>query len=151
MAFRMRDEPDCRGRCARSQTSANGRDDAVGARRVAAHRDLHPRLEAALTVHRQLAGEAAIVETEAPTCDAEAAGTEPLAEMRDRARPERDVDVRIELEQTVTLRFRITASDGDHLVRVASLDRGRLREVRSELLIGFLTDRAGVDDADVRV
>ena len=35
--------------------------DAVGADRVAAHRDLHPGLEAALAVHRQRAGELALL------------------------------------------------------------------------------------------
>src|SRR4051812_1774615 len=34
--------------------TAHRRDDAVGALRVAPHRDLHPRLEPALAVHRQL-------------------------------------------------------------------------------------------------
>ena len=102
-------------------------------------------------MHRQLAREAAFVEAEPPACDAETAGAEPLAEMRNRSRPERDVDVRIELEQAVALRFRITAPDGDHLVRVASLDRGGLCEVRRELLVGFLADRAGVEHEDVGV
>src|SRR2546425_2536786 len=37
------------------------RDDAVGALRIAAHGDLHPGLEGALAVHRQLAREAPLV------------------------------------------------------------------------------------------
>ena len=37
--------------------AAHGRDDAVRALRVAAHRDLHPGAERALAVHRQVAGE----------------------------------------------------------------------------------------------
>ena len=71
--------------------------------------------------------------------------------MRDRPRPERDVDVRIELEEPLALRFRVAAPDGDHLVRVASLHRGRLGEMRRELLVGLLPDRAGVEDEDVRL
>ena len=75
--------------------AAHGGDDAVRARRVAAHRDLHPRLEAPLAVHRQRRGELALVgRPPRPALHAEAAGAEPLAEMRDRAGPERDVDRR---------------------------------------------------------
>ena len=67
--------------------AAHGGDDAVRARRVAAHRDLHPRLEAPLAVHRQRGGELALVaRPPRPALDAEAARAEPLAEMRDRAR-----------------------------------------------------------------
>ena len=50
--------------------AAHGRDDAVRALRVAAHRHLHPRLEGALVVHRQLRGEVSVVETEPSARDA---------------------------------------------------------------------------------
>ena len=46
--------------------AADGRDDAVRADRVAAHRDLHPGLERPLAVLRQRRGEGAVVEAEAP-------------------------------------------------------------------------------------
>ena len=49
-----------------------------------------------------------------------AAGAEPLAEMRDRARAERDVDVRVELEEPLALRLGVAAADGDHRVRVVA-------------------------------
>src|SRR5207253_7172359 len=101
-------------RTPRHLASANRGDDAVGALRVAAHRDLHPRLEPALAVHRQLAGKRTVLESEAATRDAEPACTEPLAEVRDRARPERDVDLGIELEQPLSLRLRVAAADRDH-------------------------------------
>src|SRR5205823_7757694 len=65
--------------------AAHRRDDAIGALRVAAHRDLHPRLEAALAVHRQIAREAALVEAEAATLDAEAAAAPPPPPPRDPA------------------------------------------------------------------
>src|SRR2546425_4138134 len=129
--------------------SANGRHDAVGALRVATHRDLYPGLEPALAVHRQLTREAPVVDAESPACDAEPAGSQPLAEMRDRARPERDVDVRIEIEEPLALRFGVATPDRDHLLRVAPLDRGSLREMRRELLIGLLADRAGIEDENV--
>ena len=131
--------------------AADGRDDAVRADRVAAHRHLHPRLERALAVHRQLGRERALVEAEAAARDADAAGAEPLAEVRDRARAERDVDGRVELEDALALRLGVAAADGDHAVRVLALARGRLAEVRGELRVRLLADRARVEDDDVGV
>ena len=131
---------------------SDGRDDAVRALRVAAHRDLHPCLEAALAVHRQRAGEAPLVAgPEAAALDAESSGTEPLAEVRDRPRSEGDVDVRIELEEAFALRLGVAAADGDHLLRIAVLQRRRLREVRREALVGLLADRARVEHDHVRL
>ena len=49
--------------------------------------------------------------------DAEAAGAEPLAEVRDRARPERDVDVGVEREEPLALCLGVAAADGDHASR----------------------------------
>src|SRR5438128_8392504 len=69
--------------------------------------------------------------------------------MRNRSRAERDVDVRVELEESLALRFRVAAADGDHLVRIAPLDGRGLCEVRRELLVGLLANRAGVEDEDV--
>src|SRR5207244_10392675 len=115
------------------------------------HRDLHPGLERTLVVHRQLRRKRAVVETEAPARDAVTAGAEPLAEMRDRARAERHVDGRVELEDALALRFRVTPSDGDHAIRMLALARGRLAQVRRELRIGLLADRARVEDDDVRL
>src|SRR6266700_1603008 len=80
--------------------AAHGWDDAVRALRVAAHRDLDPGLERPLRVHRQLTREAALVEAETAALEAEPARAQPLAEVRDRAGPEGDVDVGVELEET---------------------------------------------------
>ena len=68
-------------------------------------------------MHRQLAGEPALVDAEAAAREAVAARAEPFAEMRDRPGPEGDVDVGIELEEPFALRLRIATADGDHLVR----------------------------------
>src|SRR4029078_6635405 len=65
--------------------------------------------------------------------------------------PEGDVDVGIELEEPFALCLRIATTDGDQLVRASALDRRRLGEMRGELLVGFLPDRAGVEDEDVRL
>ena len=129
--------------------AADGRDDAVRALRVAAHRDLHPGTEGALAVHRQVAGEM-LVGSEAPARSF-APGPEPLAEVRDRAGAERDVDLRVELEDPFALRLGVAAADGDDELRVLALPRSRVAEVGRELGVGLLADRAGVEDEDVGV
>ena len=131
--------------------AADRRHDAVGARRVAAHRDLHPGLEASLAVERQRGGEAALVGGAESAPRRLAAGPEPLAEVGNRPRPEGDVDERVPLEDPLALRLGVAAADRDHPLRVAILERLRLRQVRGEALVGLLPDRAGVEDDDVGV
>ena len=80
-----------------------------------------------LAVHRQLGRERAVVEPEAAARDADAAGAEPVAEVGDRAGPERDVDGRVQLEDPLALRLGVAAADGDHAVR----DRSRFRAAAS--------------------
>src|SRR5205085_6977650 len=82
---------------------------------------------------------------------AEASGTEPFAEVRDRARAERDVDLRVQREDAPTLRLRVAAADGDHHLGPLPLACAGVAEVRSELRVGLLADRAGVEDDDVRL
>ena len=96
-------------------------------------------------------GERAVVEAEAPARDADAACAEPVAEVRDRAGPERDVDVGVELEDALALRLGVAAADGDHAVGVVALAGDRLAEIGGELRVGLLADRAGVEDDDVGV
>src|SRR6185312_8431586 len=87
-------------RPARDLAAADRRDDAVRAHRVATHRDLHPRLEAPLSVERQPPREGSLLPgPERAARNSLAAGAQPLPEMRDRAGPERDVDVGVEREQ----------------------------------------------------
>ena len=69
--------------------------------------------------------------------------------MRDRAGAERDVDVGVELEDPLALRLGVAAADGDHAVGVVALARRGVAEVRGELRVGLLADRAGVEDDDV--
>src|SRR5579884_259891 len=128
---------------------ANRRDDAVGAPRVAPHRDLDPCLEGALAMHRQLGGERALVEPEAAARDADTARAEPLREVRDRAGPEGDVDERVALEDPLALRLGVAAAHGYDAIRVLPLPRGGLAQVGGELRIRLLPDRAGVEDDDV--
>ncbi len=131
--------------------AANRRDDAVRALGVAAHRDLHPRLERACPVRRQLPGERPLDDSEAAAIDADAPHSDPVGEMRDRARSERHVDERIELEDPLALGLRVAAAHGDHAVRLGLLQRPRLREMRGEPLVGLLPDRARVEDDHVRL
>jgi hypothetical protein len=78
-------------------------------------------------------------------------GPDPVGQVRDRAGPEGDVDVRVEVEDPLALRLGVAAADRDHLLRVALLERRGLREVRREALVGLLADGAGVEDEDVRL
>ena len=112
---------------------------------------MHPGLEGPLAPHRQLRGELTVVETEPPARDAQAAGAEPLAEMRDRARPKRDVNGRIELEDSLALGLRVAPADGDHAIGMLALPRRGFTEVGGELRVGLLADRARVEDDDVGV
>ena len=100
-------------------------------------------------MHRQLGREGALVEPEPAAGDADAAGAEPVAEMRDRARARTRRRRRVELEDPLALRLGVAAADGDHAVGVVALARRRLAEVRGELRVGLLADRAGVEDDDV--
>ena len=129
--------------------AANGRDDAVRALRVAAHRDLHPGTERALAVHR--AGRRRSARESEAAARSLAPGPEPLAEVRDRAGAERDVDLRVELEDPFALRLGVAAADGDDELRVLALPRSRVAEIGGELGVRLLADRAGVEDEDVGV
>src|SRR5439155_12406479 len=131
--------------------AAHGRDDAVRAHRVAPHRDLHPGLEAALAVHRQRSREGSGLGSAETAARSLAPGPEPLTEVRDRARPEGDVDERIELEQPVALGLGVAAADRDHLLGVSALEHLRVAEVGGEALVRLLADRARVEDEHVRL
>src|SRR5262249_12643991 len=129
--------------------AADLRDDAVRADRVAAHRDLYPRLDRALALSGQPGGEAALAgRSERLSSHPHAAGPEPVAEMVDRARTESDVHERVLLEDAAALRLGVAASDRDHHSRLTALQRRGVAEVRGEALIGLLADRAGVEDDD---
>jgi hypothetical protein len=100
-------------------------------------------------VHRQLARECAILEPETAPRNAQPARADPLGEMRDRPGSERDVDVRVEVEQSFALRLRVAAADRDHRLGIRVLQRLRLGKVRREALVRLLADRARVEDDHV--
>ena len=76
---------------------------------------------------------------------------DPLAEVRDRARAESDVDERILLEDPLPLRLGVAPADRDDDVRPLALQRTGVAEVRGEPRVRLLADRAGVEDEDVGV
>ena len=125
-------------------------DDAVGADRVAAHRDLDPRLETPLAPDRKSCGERTLLSgSEGAARDALAAGAEPVTEVRDRSWPERDVDGRKESEQPLALGLGIATADGDNGAGVFALVLRRISHVRSEARVRLLADCAGVEDDHV--
>ena len=129
---------------------SDGRDDAVGTCRIAAHRDLHPGLEASLASDREIGGEV-LVGPEATAVDGVAAVRDPVAQMRNRSWAERDVDERIQLEDPLALRFGVAAADGDDDVRLLALPRAGVSEVGRKPRVRLLADRARVEHEDVRL
>ena len=130
--------------------TADARNDAVGAHRVATHRHLHPCLDGALALRRELGREPTLVgDAECRPTDADATRSQPVAEVTDGAGAERDVDERVLLEDPVALGFRVTAADGDDRAGAAPLERCRIAEMRGQTLVGLLPDRARVEDEDV--
>ena len=90
-------------------------------------------------------------DAEAAARDAEAARAQPVAQVGDRARAERHVDERVELEDLLALRLGVAAADGDDAARVAVLQRLGVAEVGREPGVRLLANRAGVEDEDVGV
>jgi hypothetical protein len=87
-------------------------------------------------MHREVAGEV-LVRSE-PPARRYAPGAEPLAEVRDRAGAERDVDLRVALEDPLALRFRVAAADGDHELGVLPFPRaGVAGEQAASFVSGF--------------
>ena len=101
-------------------------------------------------MHRQRRGELAVVEAEASAGHPHPARAEPVAEMGDRAGPEGDVDVGIELEDPLALGLGEAAADGDHALGVSPLLRRGVAEIGRELRVGLLADGARVEDDDIR-
>ena len=126
------------------------RDDAVRARRVAAHRHLHPRVEAAFAAQRKVGGEMLMC-AESSAIDCVPPGRYPFAEMWDRARTEGDIDEGVALEDALPLCLGVAAADRDHDVRALALERAGVAEVRGEARVGLLADRARVEHDDVGV
>jgi len=128
--------------------AAHRGDNAVGALRVAAHRDLHPRLIASLPPGRQVGCELPPLREPSPG-NAFAARTDPVREVRNRAWAEGHVHFGVQLEDALALRLRVAAADRDHLLRVARLKGPRLGEVGGEPLVGLLAHGARVEDDHV--
>ena len=73
----------------------------------------------------------------------------PVAEMRDRTRPESDVDERILLEDSLALSLRVAPADGDHEIRPLAFAGAGVPEVGRKPGVRLLSNRARVEDDDV--
>src|SRR4051794_35397816 len=122
--------------------------DAVRAAAVAADRDLHPPLVAALAADRQVAREA--LELEEALRGDRVAGEE-LGELVDLTGAEGDVDERELAEDVVLDRLRPAPADADDALGIAPFERRRLAQMGDEALVGLLADRAGVEEDEVRI
>ncbi len=123
-----------------------GGNDAVGADAVAALRDLHPALEVALSLRRQVTGE--VLELEV-ALGAERVRGEELGQAADLAGPEGDVDERKPLEDLLLHRLRPAPPDAYDPPRVLRLEPLRLAEMGDEAVVRGLADRAGVEEDQV--
>ncbi len=130
--------------------SADARDDAVRAHRVAAHRHLNPGLDGTLALRREVGRKAALgFDAERRSADADSARAEPVAQMADRPGAERDVHERVALEELLSLRLGVAAADGDDRPGATAFQGRSVAEVRGESLVGLLADRARVEDEHV--
>ena len=129
----LADAVGARGRATSATSSSSGREtsrprvrghDAVRALHVAADGDLHPRLELARALRRQVAGEALELEE---ALRGERVAREELGELVDLARAERDVDERELAEDLVLDRLRPAAADADDALRILALERASPR------------------------
>jgi hypothetical protein len=78
-----------------------------------------------------MAGERTLLEAEASARHVEPAAGKPLAEVRDRPGTEGDVDERVSLEDLLSLRLCVAATDSDDDVGSSPLQRARVSEVSS--------------------
>ena len=99
---------------------------------------------------REVAGEVLVCAKPA-ALHALAPDADPFTEVRDRAGPESDVDLRVQIEDPLLLRLGVTAADRDDEIGVLALSGAGIAEVGGELRVGLLANRARVEDDDVRL
>jgi hypothetical protein len=135
------------GRAAHLASTRRGHD-AVGARTVAAHADLHPALEAALAVRRKVAGEALELEE---ALRGERLARQELRELMHLAGAERHINEREALEHLLLQRLRPAATDPHDALRLLALEALGLAQMRDEAAVRGLTDRARVEQDQIRL
>src|SRR5262245_37355361 len=101
-------------------------------------------------MHRQRRAEG-LVRAEAAAGDRVTTRLDPVAEVRDRARPEGDVDERVALEDPLALRLRVAAPDGDDEIGLPALAGRGLSQIRGALRSRLLADGARVEHEHVGV
>ncbi len=77
-------------------------------------------------------------------------GGDPLAQVWNRARAERDIDERVALEDLLALRFRVAAADRDDEIGPLALARAGIPEIGGEARVRLLADGARIEHDDVR-
>ena len=127
---------------------ARGGHDAVGADRVAADADLHPALEVAGALGRQVAGETLELEE---ALGGERVRGEELGQLMDLTGAEGDVDEGEAREHLLLDRLRPAPSHSDHRVGMPALERLGLPQMGHEAAVGGLADRAGVEEDEIGV
>ena len=136
------------GERARHLAAARRGHDAVRAVAVAADGDLHPGLDLARPLGRQVAREALELEE---ALRRERVRGEELGELVDLARAEGDVDERELAEDLLLDRLRPAAPDADQPLGVAPLEHLGLVQVRDEAVVRLLADRARVEQDQVGI
>src|SRR5919197_205120 len=164
----MRDEPDCSGRCACSQTASHSAIAAItGSRKSFGCGDVKRIRSTPSTASQARSNSPKSVlipgsrsrPQELTFWPSSVISLTPLPASRvtsARISPGRRLCSRPRTAGTMqyehfALHLRIAASDGDHALRVLALPRRRLAEIRGELLVRLFADRAGVEDDDVRI
>src|ERR1035437_7771742 len=123
-----------------------GGHDAVRAPRVAPDADLHPALELARSLGRQVPGEA--LELKVALSRQRIAGQE-FGQLVHLTRPERDVDELKAGKDLLLDRLRPAAPNPDHPFGMLALEALGLAEVGDEAAVGGLSDRARVEQDQV--
>ena len=104
----------------------------------------------AFTVLREVTREV-LVGAEAAALDALPSHADPLAEVRDRAGSEGNVDLWVEVEDPLLLGLGEAAADCDDEIGILPLAGTGVAQIRRQLGVRLLADRAGVEDDDVGV
>jgi hypothetical protein len=109
---------------------------------------LKPALEGTLTVRRQMPGESLELEV---ALGAERVAHQKLRQLVHLAGAECDIDERKALEHLLLDGLRPAAADPDDSLRPLSLQALGRTEMRNEAAVGGLSDRAGVEEDQIRL
>src|SRR5436189_70009 len=152
MAFRMRDEPDCNGRCACSQTASHSAIASITGRRKSFGCGLVNRIRSipSTASHARRSSPNSVVSSGARSRPQELTFWPSKVISRTPSRASPVTSAITSPGRRLALRLRVAAADRDHVLRIVLLQGSGLREMRRKLQVGLLADRAGVEDEHVR-